>query len=49
MNRQIEKVEPHDLTCAVWFGKGATAIGLVGEVSQADFEKLFNGYRTLKG
>ncbi len=49
MDQQIEKVEPHDLTYAVWFGKGASAIGLVAEVCRADLEKLFNGFRTLKG
>jgi hypothetical protein len=49
MDRQIKKVEQHDLSNAVWHGKGAVALGLIGKVRQADFEMLFNSLRTLKG
>ena len=49
MDQQIEKVERDDLTYAVWFGQGASAIVLVAEVCRADLEKLFNSFRTLKG
>ena len=49
MNQQIEKDDPNALVRAVWFGKGAAAVGRIGAVRQSDFEKLFDGFKDLKG
>ena len=49
MDSQIEKVEGDDLSRAIWLGKGATALALIGQVRQAEFEKIFDSFRTVRG
>ena len=33
------------LTTAVWFGKGAEKLGLVGAIAKSDFQQVFYGYQ----
>jgi hypothetical protein len=48
MTQTRDKVEPNELTHAVWLGNGAEVLGLSGEVRKKDFEAVFNA-RRLKG
>jgi hypothetical protein len=49
MEGETARAKQNYLSSAVWYGKGAITLGLTGEVLREDFEKLFNGFRTLKG
>jgi hypothetical protein len=40
MNHEKREVDPISLDRATWFGQSAAVLGLTGEVTQADFNRL---------
>ena len=49
MKRETDELDQGEMHRAVWFGRGAAALGLAGDVRQADFAALLNGLIKVRG